>query len=99
MKAARLILLEVHGAQKSITIESPKTQISNKQVDKNKPKLGQGRAGIKCKKPQPVADKQTSFSKSCKIPTVQNITKDSMNFPVPDQLITNETETITRREI
>ena len=39
------------------------------------------------------------MSKSSKIPTVQNITKDSTHFPVPDQLITNETETIIRREI
>ena len=30
---------------------------------------------------------------------VQKVTKDSMAFPVPDQLITNETETVTRREI
>ena len=39
------------------------------------------------------------MNKSSKIPTVQNVTKDSTNFPVPDQLITNETETITRRDI
>ena len=30
---------------------------------------------------------------------VQNVTKDSMAFPVPRQLITNETETIARRKI
>ena len=47
-------------------------------------------------KPQPIADKQTSLSN---IPMVQNITKDSKDFPAPDQLITNEPETITRREI
>ena len=39
------------------------------------------------------------MSKSCKIPTIQKVAKDSMNFPVPDQLITNETETNTRRKI
>ena len=55
--------------------------------------------GIKCKKLQPVADTQASLSKSSKIPMVQKVSKDSMDFPVPDQLITNETETITRREI
>ena len=38
-------------------------------------------------------------NKSCKIPTIQKVTKDSMNFPVPKQLIINEIETITRREI
>ena len=40
-----------------------------------------------------------SASKSHKIPTVQNVTKYSMAFPIPEQLITNETETITRRKI
>ena len=50
-------------------------------------------------KPQPVADILASMSKSSKIPTVQNGTQYSTNFPVPDQLITNESETITRREI
>ena len=39
------------------------------------------------------------MSKSGKIPTVQKVTKDSMDSPVPDQLITNKTETITRKEI
>ena len=39
------------------------------------------------------------MSKSCKIPTIQNVTKDNMNFPVPKQLITNKTETITRKKI
>ena len=35
-------------------------------------------------KNQPVTGKQTSLSKSSKIPTVQNVTKDSTHFPVPD---------------
>ena len=39
-KMARIILLEVHGEQKAISIESPKPQIPIKQVDKNRPKLG-----------------------------------------------------------
>ena len=34
-----------------------------------------------------------------KIPTTQKVIKDSTNFPVPEQLITNKTETITRRQI
>ena len=50
-------------------------------------------------KPQPVVDITVSASKSCKIPTVPNATKNSTAFPVPKQLITNETETITRRKI
>ena len=77
----------------------PPTKIPAKQVDKNRPKLGWGRARIRCKKPQPVANITASMSKSSKIPTVQKVTKDSVDFPVPEQLITNETEKITRREI
>ena len=50
-------------------------------------------------KNQPVVDTNVSGSKSCKIPTAQNVTKDSMAFPVPKQLITNETETITTKQI
>ena len=34
-----------------------------------------------------------------KIPMVQNVTKDSTDFSVPEQLITDETEAITRRTI
>ena len=40
-----------------------------------------------------------STSKSCekpKIPTIQSVTKDSVDFPVPEQLITEKTEAITR---
>ena len=39
------------------------------------------------------------MSKSCKISTIQYVTKGSTNFPVPQQLIINETETITRKKI
>ena len=84
MKVAGMLLPEVHGAKKAITIESPKPQIPIKQVDKNRPKLGRGRVGIKCRKPQPVADTQASLSKSSKIPMAQKVTKDSTDFPVPD---------------
>ena len=37
-------------------IEKQKPQIQEKQVDKNKSKLGKGRAGMQYKHPQPVAD-------------------------------------------
>ena len=76
--------------------EKQKPQIHSEQVDKNRPRLGRSRAGIKCKKPQAVVNITVSASKSCKLPTVQNVTKDRMAFPVPKQLITNETETVTR---
>ena len=51
------------------------------------------------KKTQPVTNIAASTSKSCKIPMVQNITKDNMVFPVQEQLITDKTEAITRRMI
>ena len=75
-----------------------KSQLQNKQVVKNRPRLGQGRAGIRHKKPQTVDVITASTSKSCKIPkipTTQNATKDSMDFPVTEQLITDKTGAIT----
>ena len=48
---------------------------------------------------QPVADINLSASKSHNIPTIQKVTKDSTDFPVHEQLITNKTEAITRRKI
>ena len=76
-----------------------KTQIHNKHVGKNRPRLGQGRAGIRHKKPQPVADISASTNKSHKIPMIQNVTKHRTYFPVPEQLITDKTEAITRTMI
>ena len=102
-KETGITLPEVHCTKKTLDTnilpEKQKPQRQWEQVDKNRPRLGRGRAGIKCKKPQPVVDITVSASKSHKIPTVQNATKDSTAFPVPKQLITNETETITRRKI
>ena len=51
------------------------------------------------KHPQPVDDILVSTNKSPKIPTIQNVAKDSADFPVPKQLIMNKTETITIRQI
>ena len=60
MRAAGVNLPEVHGARKTIvtnmSLEKQKPQIQEKQVDKNRPKLGRGRAGMQHKHPQPVAD-------------------------------------------
>ena len=102
-KVTGITLMEVHGTKKMLDMnvlpEKQKPQIHGEQVDKNRPRLGRGRVGIKCKKPQPVVDITLSVSKSCKIPTVQNATKDSIAFPVPKQLRTNETEPITRKKI
>ena len=103
MRAARVNLLEVHGAKKMIVtnmpIEKQKPQIQEKQVDKNRPKLGRGREGMQHIHPQPVADTLVSANKLPKIPTDQKVTIDSTKFPVPNQLIMNKTETITKRQI
>ena len=80
-------------------LEKPKPQIQVKQVHKNRPKLGRGRAGMCHKTHQPIADTLVSPSKSPKIPTIQKVVKDNMDFPVPEQLITKKTETISKGEI
>ena len=70
----------------------------NKKIIEGKPRLGQGNAGMRCKKPQPVESITTSTSKSCKIPKIpmtQDVTKNRMDFPVQKQSITNKTEAIT----
>ena len=88
-KAKGIMLPEVHSTKKTLDTnvlpEKQKPQIHGDQVNKNRPRLGKGRAGIKCKIPQPVVDITVSASKLCKIPTVQNATKDGMAFPVPTQ--------------
>ena len=99
-----ITLPEVHDVKKMLDTrvlsEKQKPQIQAEQVVKIRSKLGRGRAGIRCKKPQPVVvDITATASKSHKKPTIQNVTKDNTNFPVPKQLITNETETITRKKI
>ena len=57
-------------------ITRKKPQIQAEQVVKMRPKLGRGRAGIRCKTLQPVVAEITATeSKSCKIPTVQMLLK------------------------
>ena len=80
-------------------IEKQNPQIQEKQVDNNRPRLGRGRAGMQHKYPQPVADALVSANKSPKIPANQKVTIDSTKFPVPNQLITRKTETITMRQV
>ena len=103
MKVTGIMLPEVHSMKKMLHTrvlpEKQKLQIQAEQIVKIRPKLGKGRAGIRCKKTQHVADITATASKSHKIPTIQNVTKDNMDFPVPKELITNETETITREKI
>ena len=53
-KSSRIIIPEVHGVKKILETNSlPEEQKTAPQVNKgseSKPRLGQGRAGIKCKK-------------------------------------------------
>ena len=102
-KTTGINLPEVHSTRKilvtSMPLWKPKPQIHGKQVDKNRSKLGRGRAGMQCKHPQPVADSLVSTNKLPKIPIIQIDTKVSIDFPVPQQLITNKTETITQTEV
>ena len=103
MKATGISLLEVHSAWKtlvtSMPIERQKPQIQVKQVDQNRPELGRGKAGMWCKHPQLIAATLVPTNKLPKIPTIQKDAKDGMDFPVPEQLIMNKTETITRRQV
>ena len=103
MKAAGVSLPEVHSTRKMITVNMPiekqKPLIQEKQVDKNRPKLGRGRAGMQCKHPQPVADILVSANKSPKIPADQKVTIDGTKLPVLNQLITHKAETITKRQV
>ena len=52
------MLPEVHRVKKILNTrvlpEKQKPQIQAKQVVKIRPKLGRGRAGIRCKKPKPL---------------------------------------------
>ena len=48
---------------------------------------------------QPASDTLLLTNKLPKKPTIQKDTKASTDFPVPQQLITNKTETITQRQV
>ena len=67
-KLRGIVLPEVHGTKKildaSVLPEIQKLQLQDKQVVEIRPRLGQGRAGIRCRKPQPVDGRIASTSKS-----------------------------------
>ena len=101
-KWREVTLPEVHGAKKILDInilpEKQKTVLQNKKIVENKLRLGKGRAGIRCKKPQPVECITASTSKSHeipKIPMTQDVTKNRTDFPVWEQSITNQAKAIT----
>ena len=88
-KSSGVTLAEIHGTKKildmNILPEKQKVVPQNKKIIENRPILGQGRAGIRCKKPQLLESITVSTSKSCeipKIPMTQNVTKNRMDFPV-----------------
>ena len=96
-KSSRVALAEVHGAMNTLDMnilsEKQKIVPHNKKIVENELRFGQGRAGIRCKKPQPVDCITALTSKSHKIPKIpmtQNVTKNRMDSPVQEQLITNK---------
>ena len=92
-KSSTVILPEVHSAKKvldTIILTEKRIIQQGKMVIENKLRLGQERAGIRCKKPQLIQSITTS-SKSYeipKIPMTQNITK-KVDFPAQEQSVTN----------
>ena len=75
-----------------------KTILKIKKSVKNKLRLGQGRAGIRHRKPQLTENITTVMNKSHKIPKIpmtQNVSKNRMDFPVQEQSISSKTEAIT----
>ena len=104
-KSSGVTFPKVHGAKKildtNILPEKQKIVLQIKRIVENKLRLGQGRAGIRCKKPQPVDGITASTSKSCKIPripTTQDVAKNRMDFPVQES-ITNKTGAIMKGTI
>ena len=102
-KSSRIVLPEVHGVKKILNTNSlPEKQKTAPQVKKGsefKPRLGQGRVGIKCKKPQAtkIIDELTDkLQQIPEIPATQNIAKNRMDFPMHEQSISSsDTEVIT----
>ena len=87
-KSSGIKLAEVHGMKKTLdTTLLPKNQKVIMQIKKtieNKPRLGQGRVGIRHRKPQQTENITTSTNKSqeiLKIPATQNVAKNRMDSP------------------
>ena len=102
-KSSGAKLPEVHGVKKilnmSLLPEKQKVILQIKKTIENKPRLGQGRTGIRCRKPQLIENINVSTNKShkiLKIPTTQNVAKNRMDFPVLEQSIISKTEAITK---
>ena len=87
-KSSGIKLPEVHGVKKildtNLLPEMQKVILKIKKTVQNKPRLGQGITGIRCRKPQQTENITTSTNKSHeipKIPPTQNVAKNRMDFP------------------
>ena len=95
-KSSRTILPEVHGIKEVLDRNSPpekhKTARQVKKGSKIKPRIGQGRVGIKWKKTQTTKNIHALTDKLWeipKIPATQNIVKNESNFPMHEQSISS----------
>ena len=95
-KSRRIKLPEVHGVKKTSNMNTlAEKQKIAPQIKKNvkiEPRLGQGRPGIKCKKPQVTRNLDTATDKLqgiLKIPTVQNVAKNRTDFQMHEQSISS----------
>ena len=100
-KIKQIILPEVHGIKKMLDTNSPpekqKTAPQVKKGSEIKPRLGQGREGIKCKKAQTMKniDELTDkLQEILKISATQNMAKNRMDFLMHEQYF--KTEAITQ---
>ena len=87
-KSSGVKLSEVHDAKKILATNLlPKKQkvvLQIKKTIENKPRLGQGRPGIRHRKHHLTESTTASTSKSCEIPkkpATQNVAKNRMDFP------------------
>ena len=95
-KSSGMKLPEVHGVRKTLNRNSlPEKQkiihAFKKEIEV-KPKIGQGGAGVKHKKPQvaqPIDQLTDKLPKIPKVPTTQNIAKNRIEFPAHEQSISN----------
>ena len=103
-KSSGITLPEVHGIKKILDMKTlPEKQDTAPQIKKDsdiKPRLGQERVGIKCKKQNPnyknMNELKDKLQYILKIPATQNIAKNRMDFPMHEQSINNsKTEAIT----
>ena len=83
-KSSGIKLPEVHGVKKIFDINTlPEKQKTAPQVKKSikiKPRIGQGRVGIKCKKPYITKNIDDKLQGILKVPATQNISKMEWTF-------------------